>query len=199
MHPEIWTTEAPLSWPEAPQDIDRIIDRFRMNPRAQRSLEFVARFARAQIPHLRIQVKSMLSQVRLEESGSSHANLSLLGSHGPIAKGTYSELEVRSRRIGWRGKVDLLVISPEACEITDFKTGKPSEAHRFQLVVYALLWALDEERNPRRARSRAGPPGPPPCPRRPASRPRACAGPAARRQTGRAPRHHISIGPRVPW
>ena len=25
------------------------------------------------------------------------------------------------------------------------------------------------------------------------------AGPAARRQTGRAPRHHISIGPRVPW
>ena len=73
----------------------------------------------------------------------------------------------------------------------------------------------------------SGPPGPPPCPRRPASRPRACAdpasgaacrrrraraaaslnrrpgagsgaGPAARRQTGRAPPRHISIGPRGP-
>ena len=235
VHPEIWTTEAPLSWPEAPQDIsvtalteieacprrwalrradyptlwgrrgypprvhtgallgsvvhlaletiirglirarcpsvrdtvaikvmrslggythvlnncvDRITDRLQMNPRAQRSLEFVARFARAQIPHLRTQVQSMLSQARLEEGGSSHANPSPSGSRGPIAKGTYSELEVRSSRIGWKGKVDLLVISPEACEITDFKTGKPSEAHRFQLVVYALLWALDEERNP---------------------------------------------------
>ena len=128
--------------------IDRVIDGLRVNPRAQRNLESLERFARAQVPHLRTQVQSMLSRVLLQEGGSSGAKSSPSGFRGPIPTGTYSELEVRSRRIGWKGKVDLLVISPERCEITDFKTGAVSEAHQFQLEVYAVLWTLDKERNP---------------------------------------------------
>jgi hypothetical protein len=40
------------------------------------------------------------------------------------------------------------VVSDQVCEITDFKTGAPDEAHKFQLQVYALLWSLDDELNP---------------------------------------------------
>ena len=40
------------------------------------------------------------------------------------------------------------MISPDGCEITDFKTGAPREEHRFQIEVYALLWTLDKARNP---------------------------------------------------
>ena len=128
--------------------IERVIDRLRVNPRAQRHLEFFARFVRTRIPHLRTTVQSMLSRTRLE-TGESRGYGSSSGFRRPLTTGTYSELEVRAKRIGWKGKVDLLAISPEACEITDFKTGTPSVAHRFQIAVYALLWTLDKERNPR--------------------------------------------------
>lgn len=128
--------------------IDRVIDRLRANPRVQHRLESLTQFLRARIPHLRTQVQSMLSRTHLDGSGSSEYRRSS-GFRRPLATGTYSELEVRARQIGWKGKVDLLRISPEACEITDFKTGAPTEVHRFQIEVYALLWILDEERNPK--------------------------------------------------
>ena len=127
--------------------IEWVSDRFRINPRVQRHLEFLERFVRGQIPNLRTQVQSMLSRTCLEE-GEWLGHGSSPGFRGPLATGTYSELEVRAKRIGWKGKVDLLRISPETCGITDFKTGAPSEAHRFQIEVYALLWTLDTERNP---------------------------------------------------
>jgi hypothetical protein len=66
----------------------------------------------------------------------------------PLANGTYTEVEVRARSIGWKGKVDLLALGDDACAITDFKTGAASEAHTFQVRVYALLWSLDGELNP---------------------------------------------------
>ena len=56
-----------------------------------------------------------------------------------MANGTYPELEVRARRIGCKGKVDLLVLGNDACEVTDFKTGPADEAHAFQVRVYAAL------------------------------------------------------------
>jgi hypothetical protein len=59
-------------------------------------------------------------------------------------------VEFRAPRIGWKGKADLLVISEQDCEITDFKTGAPDDAHKFQLQVYALLWHFDDELNPTR-------------------------------------------------
>ena len=128
--------------------IETVISRLRVNPRAQRRLESLTRFLRGRIPHLRTQVQLMLSRTRLRKGGSRrYARSSAYGA--PSATGTYSELDVSAQKIGWKGKLDLVAISPEACEITDFKTGGPSEVHRFQIEVYALLWALDQERNPR--------------------------------------------------
>jgi hypothetical protein len=66
----------------------------------------------------------------------------------PLTAGAFSEVELRASRIGWKGKADLLVLSEQACEITDFKTGLPNETHKFQLQVYAVLWSLDDELNP---------------------------------------------------
>jgi hypothetical protein len=45
--------------------------------------------------------------------------------------GAFPEIELRTPRFSWKGKVDLLAISDSACEITDFKTGVPDEAHKF--------------------------------------------------------------------
>ena len=126
--------------------IDRVISRLQVNPRAQRHLEFSTRFLRARIPHLRTQVQAMLARTRLEGRSQGHGRSS--GFITPIATGTYAEVEVSASRIGWKGKLDLLVISPEKCEIIDFKTGAPNDAHRFQIEVYSLLWTFDEERNP---------------------------------------------------
>lgn len=126
--------------------IDTVISRLQVDPRAQRHLDFSTRFLRARIPHLRIQVQAMLSRTRLKGRSQGHGQTS--GFNTPLATGTYAELKVSANRIGWKGKLDLLAISPETCEIIDFKTGAPSDAHRFQIEVYSLLWTLDEERNP---------------------------------------------------
>jgi hypothetical protein len=69
---------------------------------------------------------------------------------GPLSVGAYPEIQLHARRIGWKGKADLLTISDEACEISDFKTGEQDDSHRFQIRVYALLWTADEELNPSR-------------------------------------------------
>jgi hypothetical protein len=66
----------------------------------------------------------------------------------PLGPGSYPELELRVPRIGWHGIADLLILSPQSCEIMDFKTGAKHDAHRFQLQVYALLWSRDSELNP---------------------------------------------------
>jgi hypothetical protein len=60
----------------------------------------------------------------------------------------YPELDVHAKSIGWKGKIDFLVLSGDACEIIDFKTGTANEAHKFQIRVYAALWRLDDELNP---------------------------------------------------
>lgn len=126
--------------------IDRVISRLRENPRARRHLGYSTQFLRARIPQLRTQVQAMLSRTRLEGRSQGHGRSSTFNT--PLATGTYAELDVSANRIGWKGKLDILAISPEACEIIDFKTGAPDDVHRFQIEVYSLLWTLDEERNP---------------------------------------------------
>ena len=126
--------------------IDRVISRLRENPRAHRYLEYSTQFLRARIPQLRTQVQAMLSRTRLEGRSQGHGRSSAFNT--PLAAGTYAELDVSANRIGWKGKLDILAISPETCEIIDFKTGAPSDVHRFQIEVYSLLWTLDVERNP---------------------------------------------------
>jgi hypothetical protein len=133
--------------------VERILKRYLDNPRAGALMEHAQRTLRGQVPTLRARVQSMLSRIRLPKGASGSAAPSTSKPSGPaprlpLASGTYPEVEVRAKTIGWKGKVDLLVLDADACEITDFKTGAADEAHKFQVRAYAVMWRLDDELNP---------------------------------------------------
>jgi len=134
--------------------IERILERHAKNPRAAALMEYARRTLRGQVPTLRARVQSVLSRLRLPKSAQSavprSAPLSGPLRRLPLVSGIYPEVEVRAKSIGWKGKVDLLVLGDDACEITDFKTGAADEAHKFQVRAYAVMWWLDDELNPSR-------------------------------------------------
>jgi len=133
--------------------VERILKRFSDNPRALPLMEHAQRTLRGQVPKFRARVQSMLARLRLPKGASPSPITSAVKMAGaptpsPLANGTHPEVEVRAKSIGWKGKIDLLVLGDDACEITDFKTGAADEAHKFQVRVYAVLWRLDDELNP---------------------------------------------------
>ena len=65
----------------------------------------------------------------------------------PSSGGGPSWLAVHAPRIGWKARVDLLTLTPELCTLTEYKTGAPSDLHRLQVRIYALLWYRDNELN----------------------------------------------------
>jgi hypothetical protein len=71
----------------------------------------------------------------------------------PLLSGSYSEVTVIARRLGWTGRLDCLTTSNDEATIIDFKTGAPVPEHESQLKVYALLWHLDQELNPSSSRA----------------------------------------------
>ena len=125
--------------------IDSVTDRYNRNPRAIRFLDGARRTLRGQIPNLRTRTQTLLGRVRLSAMTTRTAGQT---ARRPLSIGTYSELELSAPDLGWKGKVDLLVVSDDSCEILDFKTGVHKEEHAFQIQVYALLWNRDRERNP---------------------------------------------------
>lgn len=128
--------------------VDRILQRLTGNPRAAPLLESATRSLRAQVPELRGRVQTILSRMNLAPRKAGPAATRESKVHAPLTVGAYTEIELRATHIGWRGKADLLVLSDDICEITDFKTGAPDDGHRFQIQVYALLWCRDGELNP---------------------------------------------------
>lgn len=133
--------------------VERILKRYNDNPRAGALMEHAQRTLRGQVPTLRARVQSMLSRIRLPKGAATPTAPSTSKSSGPpprlpLANGSYPEVEVRVKSIGWKGKIDLLVLGDDACEITDFKTGAADERHKFQVRAYALMWRLDDELNP---------------------------------------------------
>jgi CRISPR/Cas system-associated exonuclease Cas4 (RecB family) len=128
--------------------IERVLQRFAGNPRAERLLDYMVRSLRSKLPTLRAHVQELLSRLRIQAAsvpGYTVANPKL---RREFTRGVYPEAELRAKRIGWKGKADLLVLSAETCQIIDFKTGTQDDKHRFQLLVYALLWSQDSELNP---------------------------------------------------
>ena len=95
----------------------------------------------------------MMCRVRLASIPARHAERATASTRGPLTMGAFSEIELRAKEIGWKGRADLLVLSSDACEIMDFKTGAYDEGHKFQIQVYALLWNRDGELNPGRRRA----------------------------------------------
>jgi hypothetical protein len=134
------------------ESIDKAVERFAENPRAARSRDLALRSLRVQVPELRARVQTLVGRITFPTMGATAAPAP--GVHarqrGPLSPGAYPEVELRVARIGWKGKVDLLILSPQACEIVDFKTGAEAEEHRFQVRAYALLWSREDDLNPSR-------------------------------------------------
>lgn len=130
--------------------IERIVARLKENPRAIPMIESANRALMSQVPELRTRVQTLLGRVRLPTVTNISPFSDQRMSRVPLSNGAYPEIEFRAKLIGWKGKIDLFLLSPDSCEIVDFKTGAQSEEHRFQVQVYALLWSRDQELNPTR-------------------------------------------------
>jgi hypothetical protein len=63
--------------------------------------------------------------------------------------GPHFEVPVKSPTLLWKGIADLIELTDNRTLIVDFKTGEPSPLHADQLLIYALLWARDNDLNPR--------------------------------------------------
>jgi hypothetical protein len=128
--------------------IDQLVARCAANPRLSRLSDYFSRSLRAQVPELRSRVQAMLARrVLLSKSKPVSTGVSRR-ERGPLGPGVYCELDLHVPRLGWRGRTDLLSLTLDSCEITDFKTGEPADEHAFQLRVYATLWNRDDILNP---------------------------------------------------
>ncbi len=130
--------------------IDRVLGRLARSPRATNLVDYASRSLRAQISDLRARAQMMLCRVQLPQTTRSETRGHRPIPRHPLTAGVFPEIEFRATQLGWKGKADLFVLSPDACEIIDFKTGARDEKHCFQLQVYALLWSRDIELNPNR-------------------------------------------------
>ncbi len=132
--------------------LDQVLGQYEDNPRVAHSLSLVVTSVRSQIPEMRSKLQSLLSRLSLQSGPIAewvHTN-SNWSKKSRIALdiGSYPEINICASDLGWCGRADLITISNFGCEITDFKTGKPSEYHEFQMLFYALLWYRDRELNP---------------------------------------------------
>ncbi len=128
--------------------IDQLASRNAKNPRAGKLIDYFIRSLRAQAPQLRGRVQTMLARRVLMSRPRQGNSVNSRHDRGPLGVGVHCELELRVPRLAWKGRADLLALAVETCEITDFKTGEPSDDHILQLQIYALLWNQDEVLNP---------------------------------------------------
>jgi hypothetical protein len=119
------------------------------NPRsAHRAAGFVQGLG-ARTPELRRRAQAMLARTRLVSRRTERSpDTATKANSRPLGNGSHAEVLLRANEIGWVGRVDLLTVDDDACQIVDYKTGAEHETHREQVRVYALLWSLDETRNP---------------------------------------------------
>ncbi len=119
------------------------------NPRAQRAEEWVEREIHSRMGEIRERVQVFLAPMRLQAPGSAEdTGEKAARERGELGLGSHPEVLLKAPKLGWLGVADLINISLSDCEIVEFKTGKPSEDHPFQLRVYSLLWAVDADINP---------------------------------------------------
>jgi hypothetical protein len=128
--------------------MERRLDELADNPRMAGRLDALRTALRVRVPEMRQRVQALVARSPLllgplgDESGSATPGTRL-------ALGAHPEVELRAPALRLAGRVDLLVVDDEGCEITDYKTGVPDDHHSDQLHLYSLIWSRDTEHNPR--------------------------------------------------
>lgn len=125
----------------------RVLAELEDNPRARSLIESARRALRSQLPTLRASTQALFGRLQLRSRPGTKWRSSGT-ERRPLAGGSYAELEVRDPRIGWKGKIDLFLLTTSECEIVDFKTGMRDHDHPDQVRTYAVLWERDRELNP---------------------------------------------------
>lgn len=114
----------------------------RMAPRAEHLRAQLERRA----PEMRQRVQSMVARLQLGEVRTPEADGG--GGRGQLAVGLHPEVDLHAPALRFKGRADLVAVKDEGVTITDYKTGQADPEHHDQLLIYALLWQRDKERNP---------------------------------------------------
>lgn len=117
------------------------------NPRMAGRIDLLRTALRTRIPDMRQQVQALVARTPLFLTPRT-----AVGHGGPgswLTPGAHPEVEIRATALRLAGRVDLIVVDDEGCEITDYKTGAPDGHHADQLQLYSLIWSRDDEHNPR--------------------------------------------------
>lgn len=132
------------------RQIDEVLSGFAGNPRAELVLDQVQRDLQRAVPKLRLQVQALVGRTpSLDQSASPSIGDSRgQPSQKALTPGVYTEMALHAPDLAFAGRPDFMRVSANACEISDFKSGRRQPQHEDQLRIYALLWKHDRERNP---------------------------------------------------
>ena len=137
------------------QERDNFIERQRSNPRMEKVLPDLERRLTKDLSDQKSLVQRMVLSTQIangpaesimEDEGGVSATGNMI--RAPLGMGSHTEVFLQSEETGWLGIADLITISPDLCEIRDFKTGGEEEHHADQLRTYAALWYNDQRVNP---------------------------------------------------
>lgn len=132
--------------------VQLVVEPYRASPRCSHTFEAARSSLKSQEADIRTQVQSLLRRLRfpdgLGNATYGKAKSSKATGNTALGPGIHTEVDLSATEIGLRGRADLVMITPSRSEIVDFKTGKFSDQHRSQILIYALLWYKDARVNP---------------------------------------------------
>jgi RecB family exonuclease len=132
----------------AERAIRELVDPLADNPRAAARLGGLRAALLAKVPEIRQRVQSVVSRTALQSAPSIASNAPPAGERWPLGVGTHPEAALHATDLRLAGRVDLITLAEDGCEITDYKTGAADSHHADQVRTYALLWAHDGVLNP---------------------------------------------------
>jgi hypothetical protein len=129
------------------------------NPRFEQFREDLLRGLRLKLPQMRATLQALLvshvwpvssSSIEGPRTMSSKSGPGKATQRSPLWDGTFVEVDLQDFVAKWRGRIDIMDIDKHGCAITDLKSGGATDDHQEQLIVYAMLWSEDSDRNPSR-------------------------------------------------
>jgi len=123
----------------AERAIDARLGLLSENPRVAEWLDGLRITLVARLPEIRQRLQEIISRVRLLPTQAETNGPSDVGKRLPLNLGSHPEVTLQSAELRLLGRVDLITVTPEACEIVDYKTGVEVLHHHDQLRLYALL------------------------------------------------------------
>jgi hypothetical protein len=127
---------------------DDVLIQYAENPRAAGTLAVIKKALLERKSDIRENARILLSRIFEGKQTAQCVSLVSQGKAEPLRNGIYSEVQLVNEEIKWKGVADLIRLTPEECEIRDFKTGVYKEEHAEQLRIYNLLWLCDNRKNP---------------------------------------------------